>query len=118
MIISLGFRRRLANILTRGQPQQPLLLTNAAWTAPSSSLSTLSAPLRPRLRIPSEQVANSMRQVHVRAISYTALPRFVARAFRVPIAGATVGAGALGYANYRFEGAYPLVRYQLVCSHQ
>lgn len=44
-----------------------------------------------------------MRQVHVRAISYAALPRFVARAFRVPIAGATVGAGALGYANYKFE---------------
>ncbi|KAF8604176.1 hypothetical protein BDV93DRAFT_532864 [Ceratobasidium sp. AG-I] len=44
-----------------------------------------------------------MRQMHVRAISYTALPRFVARAFRVPIAGATVGAGAIGYANYQFE---------------
>ncbi|CCO32455.1 hypothetical protein BN14_06515 [Rhizoctonia solani AG-1 IB] len=46
--------------------------------------------------------------MHVRAISYTALPRFVARAFRVPIAAGTVGAGALGYANYRFEGAYTL----------
>ena len=42
--------------------------------------------------------------VHIRAISYSALPRFIARAFRVPIAGATVGAGALGYANYQFEG--------------
>lgn len=44
------------------------------------------------------------RHVHVRAISYSALPRFVARAFRVPIAAGTVGAGALGYANYKFEG--------------
>ncbi|KAF8322701.1 hypothetical protein DL93DRAFT_2123960 [Clavulina sp. PMI_390] len=43
------------------------------------------------------------RHVHVRAISYSALPRFIARAFRVPIAGATVGAGAVGYANYQFE---------------
>ncbi|QRV75321.1 dynamin GTPase [Ceratobasidium sp. AG-Ba] len=92
MIISVGFRRRLANILTRGQPQQAVHLNNVAWNAPASSMSTLSAPLRPRLRIPSEQVAESMRQMHARAISYTALPRFVARAFRVPIAGATVGA--------------------------
>jgi len=103
MIISVGFRRRLANIITRGQLQQPVHLSNVTWTAPASSMSTLSAPLRPRLRVPSEQVVDSMRQMHARAISYTALPRFVARAFRVPIAGATVGAGALGYANYRFE---------------
>lgn len=30
------------------------------------------------------------------------------RAFRVPIAGATVGAGGLTYANYRFEGPFSL----------
>ena len=34
------------------------------------------------------------------------IPRVLARAFRVPIAGATVGAGALGYANYKFEGTF------------
>ncbi|TFL03991.1 P-loop containing nucleoside triphosphate hydrolase protein [Pterulicium gracile] len=28
---------------------------------------------------------------------------FVARAFRVPIAGATIGVGGFGYANYKFE---------------
>jgi hypothetical protein len=43
--------------------------------------------------------------MHVRAISYASIPRFVARAFRVPIAGATIGAGGFGYANYKFEGA-------------
>ncbi|EJD06775.1 uncharacterized protein FOMMEDRAFT_76360 [Fomitiporia mediterranea MF3/22] len=43
------------------------------------------------------------RRMHVRALSYTTIPRLVARAFKVPIAGATVGAGALGYANYKFE---------------
>lgn len=42
--------------------------------------------------------------MHVRAISYSSIPRFVARAFRVPVAGATIGAGGLGYANYKFEG--------------
>ena len=50
------------------------------------------------------QILTPFRQVHVRAISYSSIPRFVARAFRVPIAGATVGAGGLAYANYKFEG--------------
>ncbi|KAJ7227045.1 P-loop containing nucleoside triphosphate hydrolase protein [Mycena pura] len=45
----------------------------------------------------------SLRNIHVRAISYASIPRFVARAFRVPIAGATIGAGGFGYANYKFE---------------
>ncbi|KAG9315063.1 P-loop containing nucleoside triphosphate hydrolase protein [Chiua virens] len=43
------------------------------------------------------------RRLHVRAISYSSIPRFVARAFRVPIAGVTIGAGGFGYANYKFE---------------
>ncbi|KAJ4468234.1 P-loop containing nucleoside triphosphate hydrolase protein [Lentinula aciculospora] len=46
---------------------------------------------------------SSMRRIHARALSYSSIPRFVARAFRVPIAGAAVGAGGLGYAEYRFE---------------
>jgi hypothetical protein len=50
-----------------------------------------------------------MRSVHVRAISYSALPKFVARAFRVPIAGVGVGAGAFGYANYKLEGTSHVV---------
>ncbi|KAF9036154.1 P-loop containing nucleoside triphosphate hydrolase protein [Panaeolus papilionaceus] len=45
----------------------------------------------------------SLRHVHVRAISYSSIPRFVARAFKIPIAGATIGAGSFGYANYKFE---------------
>jgi len=42
--------------------------------------------------------------IKARQISYASIPRFVLRAFRVPIAGATVDAGGLGYANYKFEG--------------
>ncbi|KAK0223003.1 P-loop containing nucleoside triphosphate hydrolase protein [Armillaria fumosa] len=45
----------------------------------------------------------NLRRMHIRAISYSSIPRFVARAFRVPIAGATIGAGGFGYANYKFE---------------
>lgn len=51
----------------------------------------------------------SLRAIQARQLSYTSIPRFVLRAFRVPIAGATVGAGGLGYANYKFEGAYILL---------
>ncbi|KIK68855.1 hypothetical protein GYMLUDRAFT_236752 [Collybiopsis luxurians FD-317 M1] len=52
----------------------------------------------------STPLAANMRRIHARALSYSSIPRFVARAFRVPIAGAAVGAGGLGYAEYRFEG--------------
>ncbi|KAF5342045.1 hypothetical protein D9611_001780 [Ephemerocybe angulata] len=45
----------------------------------------------------------SFRNPHAKAISYSSIPRFVARAFRIPIAGATVGAGGFGYANYKFD---------------
>ncbi|KAL5525885.1 hypothetical protein ACEPAG_7223 [Sanghuangporus baumii] len=60
------------------------------------------SPLRPRNSMFSPY-SQSFRRMHVRALSYTTIPKLVARAFRVPIAGATVGAGALGYANYKFE---------------
>ncbi|KAK7454568.1 mitochondrial dynamin GTPase Msp1 [Stygiomarasmius scandens] len=59
-----------------------------------------SGSLRARYAQPS--TAN-LRRIHARAISYSSIPRFVARAFRVPIAGAAVGAGGLSYANYKFE---------------
>ncbi|KZP09635.1 hypothetical protein FIBSPDRAFT_818551 [Athelia psychrophila] len=55
---------------------------------------------RQRHAIPSPA---ALRHIHARALSYSSIPRFVARAFRVPIAGATIGAGGLGYANYQFE---------------
>ena len=44
------------------------------------------------------------RRVNARGLSYASIPRLVARAFRVPIAGATIGAGGFTYANYKFEG--------------
>ncbi|KAG6849728.1 hypothetical protein H0H93_005931 [Arthromyces matolae] len=59
-----------------------------------------SGSLRRRYASPSPA---ALRYMHVRAISYSSIPRFVARAFRVPIAGATIGAGGFGYANYKFE---------------
>ena len=46
----------------------------------------------------------AIRHVHVRALSYSSIPRFMLRALRVPIGAATAGAGGLTYANYKFEG--------------
>ncbi|KAG8906828.1 dynamin-like GTPase mgm1 [Tulasnella sp. 403] len=63
-------------------------------------ISSSATRIRPRLTAP---VVRSLRYIHARAISYSALPRFVARAFRVPAAAATVGAGAVGYVNYKVE---------------
>ncbi|KZT39092.1 hypothetical protein SISSUDRAFT_985359 [Sistotremastrum suecicum HHB10207 ss-3] len=65
-----------------------------------SSSSTTSTRFRFRNSAP---WAASLRHIHARAISYSSIPKFVARAFRVPVAGATVGAGAFGYANYKVE---------------
>lgn len=48
------------------------------------------------------------RDVHVRAISFSTIPRMVARAFRVPLYGAAVGAGGVGYASYKLEGRFNL----------
>jgi hypothetical protein len=62
---------------------------------------TLTNSLRRRYGTPTPAM---FRHMHVRALSYASIPRFVARAFRVPVAGATIGAGGFGYANYKFEG--------------
>lgn len=74
---------------------------------------TVRLNLRQRQSSPSPA---ALRHIHARALSYSSIPRFVARAFRVPIAGATVGAGGLGYANYKFEGpcTFLLTR---ICAH-
>ncbi|KAI0303771.1 P-loop containing nucleoside triphosphate hydrolase protein [Multifurca ochricompacta] len=56
-----------------------------------------------RLRSRHASSVAPFRRVNSRALSYASIPRFVARAFRVPIAGATIGAGGYTYANYKFE---------------
>ena len=58
------------------------------------------ARLRPRYA----STMAPFRRVRARGLSYASIPRIVARAFRVPIAGATIGAGGFTYANYKFEG--------------
>ena len=59
-----------------------------------------------RSRLGSRTSQSAYRHVHIRALSYSSIPRFLLRAFRVPIAGATVGLGGFTYANYKVEGAF------------
>ena len=73
--------------------------------------SSSTGALRLRYRYASPFAAGTFRHLHARAISYSSIPKFVARAFRVPIAGAAVGAGGLGYANYKFEGEAFVIRW-------
>ena len=65
---------------------------------------TILSPHPARLRPRYASSAAAFRHANARALSYTAIPKFVLRAFRVPIAGATVGAGGFTYANYKYEG--------------
>ncbi|TDL25567.1 hypothetical protein BD410DRAFT_717362 [Rickenella mellea] len=68
---------------------------------PFSSL--LGSPaVRLRTRLP-PNYSTGFRHVHVRALSYASIPKFIFKAFRVPVAGTAVGAGAVTYANYKFE---------------
>ncbi|KAK4684136.1 hypothetical protein P7C73_g6065, partial [Tremellales sp. Uapishka_1] len=59
---------------------------------------------RPRPSIHTRSRLDPTRNVHVRAISFSTLPRMMARAFKVPLYGAAIGAGGVGYANYKLEG--------------
>lgn len=104
-----AFKRRLASILppqkvvTYGLNNSRRLAQNPRPTHRQFTTFLASSSLRRRYTTPSHA---TLRQVHIRAISYSSIPRFVARAFRVPVAGATIGAGGLGYANYKFEGVF------------
>ncbi|WRT64049.1 uncharacterized protein IL334_000977 [Kwoniella shivajii] len=70
---------------------------------PTSSRPYLFNQSRP-LSVPRARIIPSTRHVHIRAISFSSIPRAMARAFRIPAYGAAIGAGGLGYANYKLEG--------------
>ena len=71
--------------------------------APARRLTTLPRSLYTR-RV--QLTSPPHRHVHfqTRAISFSTVPRMVARAFKVPLYGAAIGAGGFGYANYKLEG--------------
>ncbi|KIJ52617.1 hypothetical protein M422DRAFT_223248 [Sphaerobolus stellatus SS14] len=94
----ISLSRRMAALKLKPPPMAPV---NPTIRRSQLSTMIMARPLRLQSRSTFRPAA--LRHVHIRAISYSALPKFIARAFRVPIAGATVGAGAFGYANYKFE---------------
>lgn len=93
---------RLQPAIRRIRPLQPTNATRSIHLA-----THLGTPYR-RAFLSNTSLASrrnaAVRMVHVRALSFGSVPRFVARAFKVPLYGAGVGAGALGYANYKLEG--------------
>ncbi|KAH9902627.1 P-loop containing nucleoside triphosphate hydrolase protein [Cubamyces lactineus] len=111
-----AFRRRVSSALSFS-PRKASTYGAAAANAAAASRSKSTLTSRPVHRQFATLLTNthlrtrsrygvspaSIRHVHVRALSYSSIPRFVLRAFRVPIATATVGAGGFTYANYKFE---------------
>src|SRR5882757_1256724 len=113
-------RRKLASHSALFHHQRSLAATSGVGKISARELKYLRPPSRQysslllsssRTRLRGLRTAQTLfRQIHARAISYSSIPRFVARAFRVPIAGATIGAGGLTYANYKYEGtSWPLL---------
>ena len=106
-----SFRRRVSSAFT---PRKASTYGSAASASSSRSqarpvhrqFATFLTNTHLRTRSRYGVQAASIRHVHVRALSYSSIPRFVLRAFRVPVATATVGAGGFTYANYKFEGEY------------
>ncbi|TFK49995.1 hypothetical protein OE88DRAFT_1661476 [Heliocybe sulcata] len=101
-------RRQIASVL-KGPRKTVTYGLNASRRTESSrpvhrQYTTLltSQGIRSRQRTGIANVA-ALRHVHVRALSYSSIPKFVLRAFRVPVAGATVGVGGVTYANYKFD---------------
>ncbi|RDX42139.1 hypothetical protein OH76DRAFT_1466992 [Lentinus brumalis] len=107
-----SFRRRVSSVFTPRKAS-----TYGAAAASAAAARNLAASSRPihrqfatfmtstslRTRSRYGVSPSSMRHVHVRALSYSSIPRFMLRAFRVPVATATVGAGGFTYANYKFD---------------
>lgn len=90
----------LKKTIAHGRKSPSLQASRPAHKQFTTFLTSNHLRLRPRYAPPPA----ALRHMHVRALSYSSIPRFILRAFRVPIATATVGAGGVTYANYRFEG--------------
>ena len=87
--------------------RRPLAVASGVGKVSALELRSLCPELRrysPLLSSSSRIHPVGLRPARTRSISYSSIPRFVARVFRVPIAGVTVGAGGLVCADYKFGG--------------
>ncbi|KAH6913316.1 dynamin GTPase [Coprinopsis sp. MPI-PUGE-AT-0042] len=62
-----------------------------------------SGSLRRTYSTPAHAALRTRHAAHARAISYSSIPRMLARSLKLPLYAGGVGAGGLGYANYKFE---------------
>lgn len=62
------------------------------------------APLRRPTWKTIEQAMQLQRNMHVRALSFSSLPKMVLRSFRIPTYIFTAAGGAFAYANYKVDG--------------
>ena len=46
------------------------------------------------------------RNMHVRALSFSSLPKMILRSFRLPTYALTAATGAFAYANYKVDGEW------------
>ncbi|ORY20954.1 hypothetical protein BCR39DRAFT_554437 [Naematelia encephala] len=67
-------------------------------------LSTRQTSLRLRTASRTTPPIRNVHALQTRGLSFSTVPRLMARAFRIPLYGAAIGAGGLGYANYKLEG--------------
>lgn len=86
-----------------------VLLSRNVALPRNASLRQLYAP--PRLSALHSQgyTHPAARHVHVRALTFSSVPKAALRAFRLPAYAAGAGAGALAYANYKVDGELSLV---------
>lgn len=94
--------RPLAQRYTASSTTRPMIHRMPRAIAPRAMFATSRPMLRPPLTV------TSSRDLHQRAISFSTIPRMMAKAFRLPMYGAAIGAGGAGYAHYKLEGkCYP-----------
>ncbi|KAH8100160.1 P-loop containing nucleoside triphosphate hydrolase protein [Cristinia sonorae] len=102
-----AFRRRIFTAFANNKSGTYGLKTASSVVRSSrpvhKQFSTLLTSRPLRIRSPNLQSPASHRHVHVRALSYSSIPRFMFRALRVPIGAATAGVGGVTYANYKFD---------------
>ncbi|ORX34221.1 hypothetical protein BD324DRAFT_637151 [Kockovaella imperatae] len=75
-----------------------------ATLSPVVHARTIPSHLYTRISPPSRHVHDQITKMQTRHLSFSTIPRMMARAFKVPLYGAAIGAGGFGYANYKLEG--------------
>lgn len=100
---SLAVARRLSSTTATSPTQSTRFVSQLARQ--QQPLSLFQSPARFRTNaILLGAARQPLRRVHVRALSFSAVPKAAFRALRIPAYAGAAGAGALTYANYKVDG--------------